>query len=342
MSAGAGVTVILVNYNSGDALLTCLSALRQQTSPHNVFVIDNASTDGSARSAHDAFPEHDYLPLRRNTGFARAVNLAVERVQSGIIVLLNPDTEPEPRFIENIVGPFSESPAIGAVSGTLVFRSNPGIIASAGIDFHGNGVAIDHRLGEQHDPSMPVEPVFGASGGAAAYRRDAFIDAGCFPEVFFMYLEDADLAWRMRLSGWQAVWAPGAVAIHDYSASAGEGSAFKRRLLARNRIWMMARCLPDEYWQRYGSPTALFDVAALGYGALADRPAALGRLEALARIGPRLCERRAIQRSRTAGWDELNAMLSPPISVRQLRRQRQLTASLAAERESESPIVHNQ
>src|SRR5206468_12688963 len=124
------------------------------------------------------------------------------------------------------------------------------------------------RLGERVTQAGEPLPVFGASGGAAAYRLDVFREIGGFCEPFFLYLEDVDFAWRLRLHGWEAVWAPAARATHVYSASAGEGSPLKRRLQARNRIWTLARCLPSEMWVRDWRAILAFDVGAVGYGAI--------------------------------------------------------------------------
>ncbi len=90
------------------------------------------------------------------------------------------------------------------------------------------------------------------------------------------------------------VWQPEALARHAYSASAREGSAFKRKLIARNRIWTLARCFPARLLPASAPSMALFDLLALGYGIVRDRPSAIGRAEALARLLPRWCERREI------------------------------------------------
>ncbi|CAN5554162.1 glycosyltransferase family 2 protein [soil metagenome] len=325
------VEVIIVNYRSGDVLPACLSALREQSIPHQVMIVDNASGDDSARTIHRAFPEGSILPLRRNVGFARAVNIAASRSEAELIVTLNPDTVPKPNFLEHILAPFVDKPLLGSVAGTLVFASQPDTIASAGISVHRNGVAIDAMLGELHDSTVPPIPVFGASAGAAAYRRDPFLTSGGLAEPFFMYLEDVDLAWRLRLQGYESLWAPEAVVCHHYSLSAGEGSDFKRRLLARNRIWTLARCLPEEIWERDRMRIVAFDAAAFGYSmATLDRAATFGRLNALAGLLPRLAERRAIQSTRTASIDEIDRWIGPAMSPQSLLALRELTGTLAS------------
>lgn len=323
--------VVIVNYNSGIALTACLEALQQQTVRHDVVVIDNASVDDSARSAYDKFPMTRIIPLRHNTGFARGFNVGVERVPPtcSTVVALNPDTLPEPVFLERLVAPLDD-PTIASVAGTLTFSSAPNRIASAGINVHRNGVAIDSRVGLPTELLPEPHPVFGASGGAAAYRLSAFRDVGGFCEPFFMYLEDVDLAWRLRLHGWKAVWESGARATHDYSSSAGEGSPFKRRLLARNRIWTLARCLPQPIWKRDRRSILTFDLLAVAHGvARRDSAALSGRAQAVATLPLRLPEGTGIQRSASSEWDAIEPLIQPAINPRELLLLRRLTERLA-------------
>jgi GT2 family glycosyltransferase len=327
-------TVVLVNFNGGEAILRCLEALRGQSRTHCTVVIDNASTDGSLRAIADRFPAVNLVPVRRNVGFARAANIGVLRAStSPTVVLLNPDTTPRPDFVEQLVAPLEQDVRIGAVAGTLVFTSRPDIVASAGIDVHRNGVAIDACLGQRLTAHRGVQPVFGASGGAAAFRTATFIAAGGFCEAFFMYLEDVDLAWRLRLRGWDAVSSANAIATHDYSASGGEGSPFKRRLLARNRIWMLARCLPSPMWIRDRQSIVGFDAAAFAYAAARwDGASLAGRTSGMMGLPLRLMERTRIQAAASIEWNEIDRWVQPAISPARLLQLRSLTARYAISR----------
>jgi GT2 family glycosyltransferase len=324
-------TVVIVNFNGGEHLLRCLSALGCQSMPHRTLIVDNASTDGSARRAFDAFPHVSIVPLRRNVGFARAVNLAASRIDdpTGIMVTLNPDTVPATDFLEQLIRPLRDNLAIAATAGTLVFASSPAVVASAGISVHRNGVALDARLGETVVPGDPY-PVFGASGGAAAFRLTTFRSIGGFCPSFFLYLEDVDLAWRLRLAGHEVLAVPTAIAAHAYSASSVEGSPLKRRLLARNRIWTLARCLPSEVWNRDRRHIVAFDMAALGFGLIRRDVAALrGRAEGIAGMPVRLRERALIQTSATAQHEDIARWIEEPLSGARLLRLRRLTGELA-------------
>ena len=106
---------------------------------------------------------------------------------------------------------------------------------------HTDGVALDRAVGLTSSKleTGGIRPVFGPSAGAALYRSDMLRDVGLFDSLFFSYLEDADLAWRARLKGWRAVHTPYAKVRHEYSATGGQNSPFKRRLVSRNRIWLV-------------------------------------------------------------------------------------------------------
>src|SRR6185503_14828369 len=89
-----------------------------------------------------------------------------------------------------------------------------------------------------------IQEVFGCCGAAALYRRSALFEMApngeIFPEIYFAYYEDVDLAWRMNLSGWRAVYVPSATAKHVRGGST-RGSAVTRRLVFRNRYILLAR-----------------------------------------------------------------------------------------------------
>lgn len=326
------VTVVIVNFNGGQTILNCLHALSNPRDQHDILIVDNASSDGSARVIHDRFPDVRIIPLRHNVGFARAVNIAAAQIRhDGALITLNPDTVPCPEFVELLVQPLEDNPQLGSTAGTLVFSSNPSIVASAGIRVHRNGVAMDDLLGENHiDEEDGVRPVFGASGGAAAYRLAAFCEAGGMCEPFFLYLEDVDLAWRLRLRGWGSVNVRAAIATHDYSSSSVEGSAFKRRLLARNRIWTLARCLPRELWIRDRAAILAFDLLAAGHGTVTRDLASLqGRAAGIAGLPPRLRERTSIQTEAIVNAETIAEWIHPAISPRRLMQLRRLTRALA-------------
>jgi GT2 family glycosyltransferase len=325
------ISVVIVTYNGWPLLRACLTSLKRQVRrPGEIIVVDNGSHDGTRDHLSTQFPDVTLVEAGRNLGFAAGNNLGIARARGDIVVLLNNDTVAEPEFLARLVDPFDRDPRLGSVASTMVFSTAPDIIASAGIDVFDNGLALDRGLGLPRGACMADVPVFGASAGAAAYRRAALDDVGRFPESFFMYLEDVDLAWRLRLRGWDTVHAPGAVVRHDYSASAVEGSARKRFLLARNRLWVIARCVPGSLLRRHWRRILRYDAQVFGYGVTRlDHAATRGRIAGLLGLPSRMAEREGIQSSMTVSNHELDLWLRPSLPGAELLRLRHLSAGLA-------------
>lgn len=327
------ISVVIVTYDGWLLLRDCLTSLRaQKRLPDEIIVVDNGSGDGTGDYLSTSFPEVTLVDTGRNLGFAAGNNAGIARAGGDVVVLLNNDTVAEPEFLARLVDPLDRDPRLGAVASTMVFSSAPDIVASAGIEVFDNGLALDRGLGLPRETVVAEMPVFGASAGAAAYRRAALDDTGFFPESFFMYLEDVDLAWRLRLRGWDTVHAPRAVVRHDYSASAVEGSARKRFLLARNRVWVIARCVPGPLLQRDWWRIMRYDAQVFGYAiARLDYAAARGRIAGLLGLPARMAERNRIQSSATVSASELSMWLRSSIPGAELLRLRKLSASLAGQ-----------
>ena len=325
------VSVVVVTFNGWSLLRDCLLSLERQHRPASeIIVVDNGSDDGTLEQLSAGFPNITYLDAGRNLGFAAGNNVGIARARGEAIVLLNNDTVAEPEFLARLIEPLERDPHVGSVASTMVFSGAPDTVASAGIEVFDNGMALDRGLGFQRGAFVAETPVFGASAGAAAYRRAALDDAGLFPESYFMYLEDADLAWRLRLRGWETVHAPGAVVRHAYSASSVEGSPRKRFLLARNRIWVIARCVPGSLLQRHWWRIMRYDALVVGYAAARlDHAAMRGRLAGLFGLPARMAERERIQASARVSAGEPCIWVRPSIPGAELRRLRRIAARLA-------------
>lgn len=325
-------SIIIVTFNGWDIARECFDALQPELRPGvELTVVDNGSTDGLPRHVRSRYAGVNLIEAGKNLGFAAGNNLGIQNTEGDLVILLNSDVIVRPGFVDQLLAPFGDSRTVGSVSAGLVFQTRPDIVASAGIEVFENGLALDRSLGEQVGALEDQQPIFGASAGAAAFRRLALNDVGLFPEAFFMYLEDVDLAWRLRLRGWESVLATGAVAEHAYSSSSGEGSCFKRRLLARNRIWCMARCLPRWMFARHGWKIGGYDLlVAASAIARKDGASFSGRAEALAGLRPRLQERWLIQARATATRADIESWLMPSPSGKRLRRLREMTRSYAS------------
>jgi len=336
LSAGVLMTslsVIIPPWNGLRHLPACLEALLPQLpADGEVLLVDNGSTDGTAAWVRAAHPGVRLLELGRNTGFAGGVSAGLRAADGELLLLLNNDAFVEPCCLEALLGALAARPDVGAVGAVLTFANRPDLVASAGVCLRRDGVAHDLWPGRPV-AELPAEPVdiVGPSGAAALYRRALLEDVGLFEPAFFAYLEDVDLALRARLRGWRSLLVPAARARHVYSATGGQGSPFKQRLLARNRVYVLARCLPGALLRRWLPAILAYDLLAVGYGLLWRQPAVWrGRLEGLRDLPRLLPERRSILAARASSLDAYACWFEPagtPWAA--LREQRRLAAILA-------------
>lgn len=327
------ISAVIPTYSARRFLPACLAALRAQLRPHDeIVLVDNRSRDGAAAWARVHAPDVRLVELPQNRGFAGGTNAGILAARGELLLLINDDALAEPGCVEALWQALRAAPATGAAAGVLVFSRRPELVASAGVRFRRDGVALDRQIGEPRAalPAAPLE-VFGASGGLALLRRSMLDDVGLFADGFFSYLEDVDLAWRARLRGWSCVLAPGALARHVYSATGGEGSPLKQRLLGRNRLRLILRCLPGPLLRECLPAILAYDAMTLAYAALRRLPAvAAGRLEVIGELPALLAQRRAIQARRSAPIAALAAWIEPAVGpLAELRERRRLSQILA-------------
>lgn len=340
------LSCLVLNWNGQRFLQKCLDSLRQQTyRDFEIVLLDNGSTDGSVefiRSQYGDWLASEELPrlrlveLPENTGFSGGNLVALEASDpaSRYIATLNNDTQADPNWLEILVKTLENEPKWGAACGPMLFATQPENpkIAAAGIEVRRNGLALDRGLGESWQPDAAPQEVFGPCAGAAVYRRKALEEVGFFDTAFFAYLEDADLAWRLRLAGWPTVYLPQAPVWHDYSGTGGQGSPFKNFQLGRNRPWVILKDWPDKLLLRHFFSILFYDLAASFYTLLKGNiQPSRGRLVALAPKHLRrvLKQRREIQKSRVVSLAELEKWLKPAPGLRENLRLRESADQLA-------------
>lgn len=338
------VSVIVVSFNGIRLLPACLESLHTQTYPRReVVLVDNASIDGSVEWVRDRFPDVRIVRNETNRGFAAGCNAGIAVAEGSIIATLNSDAVAGSGWIENGVAAFQDRPDVGMVASRVVFARHPEVVESAGIGLDRAGVAWDRLNGEPLAAAADAAEVFGPSGGAALYRRELLDDVGGFDEAYFLYLEDVDLAWRAQLAGWRCWYAPDARVVHQHSATSGAHSAFKRRLLARNRIRLIAKNYPAELlWLTFplvvGYDVAVVLAAAVLSFTASDcawRAAVEGRLAGLRALPDALRERHeARARRRVPRWrfeSRLDPLAGPAARLRRFGRLERLTRPIPGE-----------
>ena len=235
------VDVVILAHDQYSLTASCLRHLAAQTLPHRVIVVDDASTDGTPVRLAEQWPEVRVLALERNHGFAAAANRGVAAGHGEIVVLLNNDVDCDADFLERLVAPLTADPALGSVA-PLMLRPGRNEIDSVGLAADPTLAAFPRLRGLPASRASEQRPLLvGPTGAGAAYRREAWTRVGGFDERIHAYMEDFDLALRLRCAGWGAAAAPHAMGVHLGSATYGAGSPRARRLGGFSRGYLLRR-----------------------------------------------------------------------------------------------------
>lgn len=260
------VSVTIVTYNSGRFIRRCLeSALEQKVAGgKEIIVIDNNSTDGTTDILEQFEDRCRIIYNEENIGFAAAQNQAIGEALGSWVLTLNPDVLLLPSFIQSLVEAGQHDSKVGTVCGKLLtIKSNfdlpeKALVDSTGIYFNPMLRHLD-RGSQQVDNGhyLNYEYVFGATAAAALYRRsmidDISIDGEFFDPDFFVYREDADVAWRAQLLGWTCLYAPTARGYHVRNVLPGNRRALPNEInmhSVKNRYLMRMKNMTGDLYRR--------------------------------------------------------------------------------------------
>ncbi len=272
------VSVTIVTYNSGRFIKRCLESVLAQRYPlKEVLVIDNASTDGTV-DILDQFTDRVRIVYNdENIGFSAAQNQAIGLSNGEWILTLNPDVLLMPNFIQSLVDAGNRDPQIGTVCGKLLammatfdLPENP-LIDSTGIYFNPMLRHLDRGSQEVDNGHYTnSEYVFGATAAAALYRRemidDISIQGEFFDHDFFVYREDADVAWRAQLYGWKCLYTPLARGYHVRTVLPGNRNALPNAInmhSVKNRFLMRIKNMTPDLYLRNFLPITFRDLVVI-------------------------------------------------------------------------------
>jgi len=236
------VAVVLVTFHGTkylDALWASLQAQRYPRERWQLIVVDNSPDGSAARWFDERTTGIRVIVPGQNLGYAGGNALAMDAALArgaDYVVVVTQDTSLEPDFLGALVDVAEAHPEAGAVQPKLLRREASGrtVLHSRGNELHYLGVGFVGGDGEPDRP-LDVAPIAYASGAGALYRASALRQVGTFDAAMFMYHEDSDLGWRLRLAGWDALLAPAAVLHHDYDFAR---PSWKRKFyyVERNRL----------------------------------------------------------------------------------------------------------
>ena len=306
------VCVSIVTFNSAGYIGRCLEeVLAQEGVNLEVIVADNGSTDDTRQVLRRFRGRIRTILHGRNLGFAEAQNTVIRSTSSEWVLTLNPDVLLEPDFVRALVEAGEMDPGAGAVCGKLraigpgFIPLDPPRIDSTGIYFT---PALRHFDRGWHEPDVASynepEYVFGATAAAALYRRrmieDVSIDGNFFDPDFFVYREDADVAWRAQLLGWRCRYTPAALAYHVRTLNPSNRRSVPAALTmhsVKNRFLMRIKNATGGLYRGCGLSMTLRDAVVVA-GSIFWEPTSVGAFWRLLRCMPRTIAQRKIIMSR--------------------------------------------
>ncbi|MGE5620669.1 MAG: glycosyltransferase family 2 protein [Sphingomonadaceae bacterium] len=235
MAATPKLSLVIVNYNTRDLLRACLQSIEKSEDPSlaELFVVDNASSDGSSEMVAAEFPWVRLIRCSDNRGYAFANNLALRQCTGEYLLLLNPDTVLPPSALNQMVAFMDAHPEAG-IAGPKLVREDGSLDLACRRSFPTPEVSFYRMLGLSKlfprsrrfgrynltylDPDKPAE-VDSVVGAFMMVRAAATRQVGLLDESFFMYGEDLDWAYRIKSKGWKVLYNPAVVVLHHKGAS---------------------------------------------------------------------------------------------------------------------------
>lgn len=243
----ADITIIIVNYNVKEFLANCLTSVKKASKgiSTEIYVVDNASSDGSIPFLKERFPDVNYIENSENLGFGKANNQAIKQAEGKYTLLLNPDTLLQEDTFEVLIDYMEKHESCGACGckilnpdGTFAPESRRSVPTVSTALYKAVGLTA----------LFPKSKVFGAyyqgwkdeveggevpilSGSFMFFRTSCLNELDGFDERFFMYGEDIDLCYRTTKSGWTIDYVPETSIIHY------KGESTKKNEIAYNRVF---------------------------------------------------------------------------------------------------------
>lgn len=250
------LSVVIVNYNVKAYLEQCLRTVYEALKgmEGEVFVVDNQSTDGSVEMVQREFPGVHLVANQQNMGFSRANNQAIRQCRGEYILLLNPDTVVGEDVFHKVMAFMDANPKAGGLgvkmidgTGRFLPESKRGLPTPTVAFYKIIGLSRlfpnSKSFGRYHLGHLPEDetaPIEILSGACMFLRRSVLDEVGLLDESFFMYGEDIDLSYRIRLGGYENWYFPQARIIH-YKGESTKKSSVNYVFVFYNAMVIFAR-----------------------------------------------------------------------------------------------------
>lgn len=263
------VSIILPNLNGEEYVLDCLESIKKAIDMAKIEVeiilVDNASTDTSPKIfttfCQKNKIKHKLISLKKNYGFAKAVNRGVKASKSDWILVCNNDLKMDKNWFLHTSRILERQSTralshLVAITGT-VLNYDGTKFESQGLKFYysgkcdniSNGKTFSSKALEHQSTSVPI---WGASAALTLYNRKIFTKLGGFDEDFFAYLEDVDFSYRLNKAGYKTLYVPKAISYHLGGHTSDKMGNFRQKQTVKNWIYFIAKNYSKkEFWQNF-------------------------------------------------------------------------------------------
>lgn len=318
------IAFLVVSWNNREIIDECIESIWAQSYGNKViYVIDNASTDGTAKHIAKNHPDVILVSSSENNGFARGNNILIQKALEdenvGYIALINSDVVLDKKWSTEIINYIKHKPKAACVQGITLDYYDHGMIDAEHVYVGTNFQSVQYGYGERFKEAYSnPRKVFGVNAAAAVYTRQ-YIDEQpnnvFFDEKFYMYLEDVDISLRAIVTGWNNYYIPTARAYHMGSVSAKKRSnGYNLMMTLRNQSALLFKNLPIKTIIRFLPKAIKFDVHFFIHlrrtqGKRVAIKALRGRVEGLLRLPLYFKDRLRIRRIAKRGSAEIERVM---------------------------------
>lgn len=244
--------IVILNWNGKEFLNQFLPQVISYSPGAEIYVADNASSDGSVAFVQSNFPQVKLVVNQQNGGFAKGYNDALKEICADYYLLLNSDVEVSENWLEPLLAKMESNPNIAGCQPKVLSYKDRKRFEHAGA----SGGFLDHNfypfcrgrildvIEEDKGQYDGEAEIFWATGACMLIRADLFHKVGGFDETFFAHMEEIDLCWRIKKLGYQFFVCPSSVVYHVGGGTLDYLSPKKTYLNFRNSLFMITKNYP--------------------------------------------------------------------------------------------------
>jgi GT2 family glycosyltransferase len=232
------VSIIILNYNSGNWLSDCVdSILKTNYKNYEIIVIDNLSIDNSHKICKERFNQINLVENDENLGYCEGNNVGIRKAKGDFLVILNPDTLVETTWLDELIIAFSKY-GEGIYQPKILASTDHDLILSTGNMVQLFGFGFSRGKGEKNTNQFENDQEISYASGTCLFTSSKIMKSlSGFDSFLFAYHDDLDLCWRASLAGIKSFYIHNSIIYHPIEGYSFKWSPFKFYLMERNRLY---------------------------------------------------------------------------------------------------------